>query len=156
MAALNRDAAEAMQKVGVSSCTDVTGFGLLGHLREMMDASGTSAVVSAGQVPLLGGAIDLAASGVIPGGTVNNREYTASAVSYDDGVPEVLRVVLNDAQTSGGLLISVPAEKAESLMALLAEKAVEGAAVVGSVESGQGEGDSNKTPDRPASIRVNP
>ena len=66
MAALNRDAAEAMQKIGVSACTDVTGFGLLGHLREMMAASGTSALVNAGQVPLLPGALELATSGVVP------------------------------------------------------------------------------------------
>jgi cysteine desulfurase NifS/selenium donor protein len=140
MSALNRDAAEAMQETGVSACTDITGFGLLGHLREMMDSSRTSAVISAGQVPLLGGALQLATSGIVPGGTVNNREYTAPSVSYDDGVPEVLRVLLNDAQTSGGLLISVPGGKAGSLMALLGEKGVKGAAIVGSVEGGRDSG----------------
>jgi len=149
MAALNRDAAEAMQKIGVSACTDVTGFGLLGHLREMMDSSGTSALIKAGQVPLLDGALQLATSGVVPGGTVNNMEYTAPAVSYHDGVPEVLRVLLNDAQTSGGLLISVPGERADSLLALLKEKAVEGAVVIGSVEGGRDAGE-------PILIKVNP
>jgi selenide,water dikinase len=106
----------------------------------MMDSSRTSAVISAGQVPLLGGALQLATSGIVPGGTVNNREYTAPSVSYDDGVPEVLRVLLNDAQTSGGLLISVPGGKAGSLMALLGEKGVKGAAIVGSVEGGRDSG----------------
>jgi cysteine desulfurase NifS/selenium donor protein len=159
MAGLNRDAADAMQKTGVNACTDVTGFGLLGHLREMMDSSGTSAVISAGEVPLLSGALRLATSGVIPGGTVNNREYTAPAVSYEDAVPEVLRVLLNDAQTSGGLLISVPADKAGSLMALLEEKGVEGAAVIGSVESGREAGGQDagmQDAGRPRLIRVNP
>jgi selenium donor protein len=149
MAALNRDAAEAMLEVGVSACTDVTGFGLLGHLREMMNASGTSALVNAAQVPLLPGALELVTSGVVPGGTLNNREYTAPVVEYEGGVPEVLRVLLNDAQTSGGLLISVPRERAEELLALLKEKGVEGAAVVGEVEGAVESG-------KPSGIRVRP
>ena len=153
MAALNRDAAEAMQETGVSACTDVTGFGLLGHLREMMAGSGTSAVISARQVPLLTGALQLATSGVVPGGTVNNREYTAPAVSYDDGVPEVLRVMLNDAQTSGGLLISVPGDKADGLLESLGQRAVDGAAVIGSVVGGR---DSGGDAGAPFVIRVEP
>lgn len=153
MAALNRDAAEAMQEVGVSACTDVTGFGLLGHLREMMAASGACALVYAGRVPLLPGALELATSGVVPGGTTNNQEYTASAVAYEDEVPDVLRILLNDAQTSGGLLISVPGKRAEALLVLLAEKGVEGAAVVGEVEGeAGGEGESGRT----SGIRVLP
>ena len=106
-------------------------------------------MVDAGQVPQLAGALQLATSGVVPGGTLNNREYTAPAVSYDDGVPEVLRVLLNDAQTSGSLLISVPRQKAGSLLVLLAEKGVEGATVIGSVEGGRAAGE-------PSIIRVKP
>jgi cysteine desulfurase len=135
MAGLNRLAAEAMQEVGVNACTDVTGFGLLGHLLEMMTGSGTSAGIRAGEVKLLPGAVELATSGVVPGGTMNNMEYTSPSVRYDDGVSEVMRLLLNDAQTSGGLLISVPEKKASRLIALLKEKDIREAVVVGRVDA---------------------
>lgn len=137
MAALNAKAADAMLAVGVNACTDVTGFGLLGHLLEMMNASGTSAVIEASKVPLLPGTVELATSGIIPGGTLNNREYTAPRVRYDDRVPEVRRMLLNDAQTSGGLLISVPGDKSEDLIRRLRGKGVEHAAVIGKVTAGE-------------------
>jgi selenium donor protein len=135
MARLNKDASEAMQAVGANACTDVTGFGLLGHLLEMMTGSGTSAVVAAGDVAYLPGAIELATSGVIPGGTLNNRDYTEQSVAYDARVSEPKRLLLNDAQTSGGLLISVPKSKADDLVDLLVEKRVTGAVVMGEVLS---------------------
>jgi cysteine desulfurase NifS/selenium donor protein len=133
MAGLNRAAAEAMQEVGVNACTDITGFGLLGHLLEMMTGSGTSAEIKAGQVKLLPGVVELAASGVIPGGTTNNMDHTAPSVRYDDRVSEVTRLVLNDAQTSGGLLISVPAKKVAALMDQLRQRGVTEAGPVGEV-----------------------
>jgi cysteine desulfurase len=133
MAALNRDAARIMQKVGVNACTDVTGFGLLGHLREMMCASGTSAILRAGVVPLLDGTLELATSGVVPGGTMGNMDYTSTSVSYDDGVSEVVRLALNDAQTSGGLLISVAGEKSGELLALLEAGGLDRATGIGTV-----------------------
>jgi cysteine desulfurase NifS/selenium donor protein len=136
MASLNMRAAEAMLEVGVNACTDVTGFGLLGHLLEMMTGSGTSAEIEASRVHFLPGAIELVTSGVIPGGTRNNMEYTAPSVRYADGVPEVKQVLLNDAQTSGGLLISLPEERVETLMTLLVEKGMEWASVVGRVVPG--------------------
>jgi cysteine desulfurase len=135
MAGLNRGAAEAMQEVGVSACTDVTGFGLLGHLLEMMHGSGTAAEVVAGSVPVLPRVVDLAAAGTVPGGTLSNLEYTSPHVRYDDGVTEVQRFILNDAQTSGGLLISVPEEKIEDLKRLLKQNEVHGAVVIGRVVS---------------------
>ncbi len=133
MALLNRAAAEAMQEIGVNSCTDITGFGLLGHLLEMMNGSGTSAQIYADRVPLLPGAQELAASGVVPGGTRNNLDFTSPYVKYDARISIPMRLVLNDAQTSGGLLISVSEEKAPALLALLVEKGVKGAQVVGRV-----------------------
>jgi len=133
MALLNRAAAEAMQEIGVNSCTDITGFGLLGHLLEMMNGSGTSAQVYADRVPLLPGAQELAASGVVPGGTRNNLDFTSPYVKYDARISIPMRLVLNDAQTSGGLLISVSEEKSLALLALLVEKGVKGAQVVGRV-----------------------
>lgn len=135
MAMLNRTAAEVMIEIGANACTDITGFGLMGHLLEMVVASDVSAVVNAHKVPLLRGAVDLAVSGVVPGGTLNNRDYSAPRVSYADGVPEVMRIILNDAQTSGGLLISIPPERASQLVDLLRERGITHAAAIGTVEA---------------------
>jgi cysteine desulfurase len=140
MAALNRDAAEAMAEVGVNACTDVTGFGLLGHLLEMMRGSGTSASIEARRVPVLESALELAASGTVPGGTLSNRDYTGSHVDFADDVPEALRMLLNDAQTSGGLLISLAGAAAERLVGLLRDRGVTRAAVIGKVEAAAGPG----------------
>jgi cysteine desulfurase len=129
MAALNRAAAEAMGAVGANACTDVTGFGLLGHLLEMLRGSHAAARLAAGRVPLLPGALEMAAAGVVPGGTLDNRAFTEPSLRYDEVVPEVTRLILNDAQTSGGLLISVPGERAEALLAALAAGGVEGTAI---------------------------
>jgi selenide,water dikinase len=132
MAALNRAASEAMQETGVSACTDVTGFGLLGHLLEMMNGSDTTAVLSAAKVPLLDGVVETAVSGAIPGGTKDNFSHTERSVEYGEGVPDTMKLILNDAQTSGGLLISVEARKADSLAARLDSRGV-GYAVIGEV-----------------------
>jgi cysteine desulfurase NifS/selenium donor protein len=129
MAALNRAAAEAMQEAGANACTDITGFGLLGHLREMMAGSDTSAVIRASDVPLLDGVVGLVTSGVVPGGTLSNMEYTATYVVYDPKVPDVARTLLNDAQTSGGLLVSMPVERAGALIHSLKEAGVRATAI---------------------------
>src|SRR5437879_10624270 len=104
MATLNAGAARAMRATGggVHAATDVTGFGLLGHLHNMLAASGVSAEIDAASVPLLPRAADLAARGAIPGGTKRNREALADTVRFDAAVPETIRVLLFDAQTSGG------------------------------------------------------
>lgn len=133
MSALNRSAAEAMQSVGVHACTDVTGFGLLGHLMEMLAASKVSADIEADSVPLLPGVVELAASGVIPGGTRDNFEHTSPNVEYDRGISESRRLILNDAQTSGGLLIAVSNDKADELQTRLSDSGVDGAARIGIV-----------------------
>ncbi len=133
MATLNREAAEAMQQTGVHACTDVTGFGLLGHLLEMLKASGCSAELEFSQIPFLNGAVDLAATGIIPGGTKDNFSYTEPFVLYDKTLSESQKLILNDAQTSGGLLIAVSAEKAEKLTGLLREKKAPARALIGRV-----------------------
>jgi cysteine desulfurase len=133
MAALNKAAAEAMLAVGANACTDVTGFGLLGHLLEMVRGSGVSAVVEAAKVPFLAGAVEHAAAGVAPGGSLNNRAYTQPFVEYAEGVSELKQLLLNDAQTSGGLLISVAGAKAGDLAARLRASGVTDAAVIGRV-----------------------
>jgi selenide,water dikinase len=119
MTTLNRAAAEAMLRAGASAATDVTGFGLLGHLREMARGSRLGAVVRASAVPLLPTALDLAARGILPGGTRRNFADAADAVHWDDAVPEPLRLLLCDAQTSGGLLIAIAPDRAPGLLAEL-------------------------------------
>ncbi len=115
MEILNRDASEAALAVGVSAMTDVTGFGLLGHALEMAVGSGVTIEIRARDVPLIEGVIVLATSGMIPGGTFANRKWCEKAVMVSDEVEPVAIDVLTDAQTSGGLLIAVPASKAAKL-----------------------------------------
>ncbi|MGQ9559211.1 MAG: selenide, water dikinase SelD [Candidatus Oleimicrobiaceae bacterium] len=133
MVELNRAAAEAMQAVAVHACTDVTGFGLLGHLLEMMNGSHTAAEVFAEQVPLLPAVVELATAGVVPGGTRDNTSFTASQVSYAPHISAIQRLVLNDAQTSGGLLIAVAAADAQRLADELQRRGVGTHATVGRV-----------------------
>lgn len=115
MAGLNREAAEAMQSVGVQACTDVTGFGLLGHALEMAVASGVELELWASRVPILSSALEMARMGMIPAGTFANRKYCEKSVTIDDSVDSLIVDCLADAQTSGGLLIAVSEEKREVL-----------------------------------------
>lgn len=133
MATLNRDAAEAMVEAGANACTDITGFGLLGHLREMAAGSRVDVNIVAGQVPILKEAEDFAASNVIPGGTLNNLAFVEPYVDFAPSIPKATRVLLADAQTSGGLLISLPAERADNLLRDLKSRGVESAAQIGVV-----------------------
>ncbi|NLI81538.1 MAG: selenide, water dikinase SelD [Deltaproteobacteria bacterium] len=133
MATLNKGAAEVMESFEVHACTDVTGFGLLGHLLEMMKGSGVSGQVRASAVPLLPGVLDLATGGVIPGGTQNNHDYTAPYVAYEEKISAVQRLFLNDAQTSGGLLVSLEEEKADVFLKALEAKGVASASKIGVV-----------------------
>ena len=120
MTTLNRAAAEAMVRHGAHACTDVTGFGLLGHLREMAAASGLAATVQAHAVPILEGARAAVEAGHVPGGTRRNLDDTAPHVAWGIDDP-VTRTLLADAQTSGGLLVALPRGAAEALVAELAE-----------------------------------
>ena len=139
MTALNKGAAEAMVQVGVHACTDVTGFGLLGHLRGLAGASDVGARIHAERVPVLAGAWDLARQGVIPAGSRNNRQFATDFVTWGPEVAQETQAILTDAQTSGGLLIAVPGERKAALLAAL--KAVDApvAAEIGEiVEDGEG------------------
>jgi selenide,water dikinase len=136
MAELNRAAAEAMIAVGVHAATDVTGFGLLGHLHEMAAASGVSVRVQAGQVPLLPAVIDLIAQDVVPGGTRANEGFLEPFIRWEDAVNPQLRLALVDAQTSGGLLIAVAPDRAIQLVDALRAAGVRWTAKIGELEAG--------------------
>jgi cysteine desulfurase len=131
MAELNRGAAEVLNDFPVSSCTDVTGFGLLGHLKEMSRASGTDAVVYLDDVPSIKEAWELATGKIVPGGTLNNLEYVADTVEWSGKISRTAQIILCDAQTSGGLLISVPSRYADDLLQKLHQKGVTEAARIG-------------------------
>jgi selenide,water dikinase len=133
MIELNKSASEVMLEIGVSACTDITGFGLLGHLLGMMITSNTTAVVGIRKVPLVDKILELASSGIIPGGTKNNYEHTLKHVRYSNDISEIKRLILNDAQTSGGLLISVSEAKRKTLLRALNEKEVSTRAVIGRI-----------------------
>jgi selenide,water dikinase len=128
MIQLNRGAARAARRVGAQAVTDVTGFGLLGHLSEMTRGSGVSAEVDSGSVPVLDGVQSLVSAGEIAGGTRRNAAAVAPMVSYGD-VPEYLRWILADAQTSGGLLIAVDAPLTGALLQALGDEGATGAAI---------------------------
>ncbi len=136
MCMLNRGASEAMASVGVNAATDVTGFGLLGHLHTMMTASGVSARVHHSAVPVLPGTTDLMERGFMPGGTVRNAEAVAHAVSWSTGVSDADKLLLSDAQTSGGLLIAVPPARVEALQRELKKRGAPFTAVIGEAIKG--------------------
>ena len=136
MAELNRDAAAAMMEIGPSAGTDVTGFGLLGHLSEMLAAAGTGARIRVSAVPALDGARELAAEGAVCGGTFKNLKAVEDRLEVADGVSEADRLFLADAQTSGGLLIAVAPEKARALLDALRARRTLAAAEIGEITEG--------------------
>jgi len=134
MATLNRTASEIMTRFDIHACTDITGFGLLGHLAEMVDGSGRSVTLEAHRVPVLPEAEDFAAMGLIPAGAHKNREFRRSMVVFDPRVPLALQDIFFDPQTSGGLLISAPSAHAMPLLRALHDAGIP-AAVIGEVVS---------------------
>lgn len=124
MTTLNREAAEVMQEVGVNACTDITGFGLLGHALELASASGVTVQIEAPRVPIIRGVKDLAAMGMIPAGSFANRKFCERALTVENSVDQLLMDLLADAQTSGGLLISVAESAAAELHAALERRQV--------------------------------
>ncbi len=137
MTTLNAEAALAARDAGVRAGTDVTGFGLLGHLRSMLTASGCAAEVHAGAVPLLPDVRELGAAGFIPGGTTRNLDSVAPTTTFDELVDRVGRLILADAQTSGGLLLCVRPEALDGLLDGLRKRGTPAAAVIGAVVTGE-------------------
>lgn len=144
MLALNDRARDVGLEASASSGTDVTGFGLLGHLRNLVEASGVTAVLEAARVPLLEGALDLATTGPVPGGSKRNLTYASAVTSFEESIPDAMRLVLADAQTSGGLLLCLPEDRAEWAVRTLHDRGVARAAIIGHLAPG------------PAAIRVTP
>ncbi len=137
MGTLNLAASQAMVAVGVSACTDVTGYGMLGHLGEMTRGSGVGARIRAGSVPVLGAARNLveADTGIAPGGTVKNLDFADSFVEFDPALSRAERLLLADAQTSGGLLISCPPARADDLEQALREAGGSTVARIGEIHT---------------------
>lgn len=133
MAALNRDAARVMSAFNISACTDITGFGLLGHLAEMVCGSGLSARIFADRTPMIPEALEFAAMGLIPAGAYKNRQFRESMITFDQTVARSRQDVLADPQTSGGLLIAVAPDQADRLVAALKDAGIDTAARIGEI-----------------------
>ena len=135
MSTLNRAACDAMLAVGVHAATDVTGFGLLGHLRNVVNASRCGATVWLDQVPVVDAAWSYVREGIAPGGTHANFRFLNDHVTYEDGLDKPSQLVLCDAQTSGGLLIAVAPDRAEALVDKLREVGTPTHAVIGQLDA---------------------
>jgi selenide,water dikinase len=133
MSTLNRAAAEAMIAAGAHACTDVTGYGLVGHLGEMTEASGVGAEISVAQVPVLEEVWDLAGQGIVSGGARRTEEFLGDRVVWERAVPPEAQLIVCDAETSGGLLIAVAPDRESAILAALRDAATPAAAVIGRI-----------------------
>lgn len=133
MSSLNDVACEVGREHGARACTDVTGFGLLGHLRNLVEASEVTIRISNAAVPMFANVEALAERGCVPGGSRRNLTYAEPVTRFHESISEPARIVLADAQTSGGLLLFFPPERAEAALAALHDRGIERAAVVGNV-----------------------
>ena len=137
MAELNKKAAEVLHNFAVHACTDVTGFGLLGHLSEMVQGSGVPVELEADSVPVLEGVFELATGNVIPGGTLLNMKYIENSVYWSPQISHIQKIILCDAQTSGGLLAAVPGKDASEILEALHDVGIPHARVIGKVIEGK-------------------
>lgn len=133
MSALNKEAAEVMTEIGANACTDVTGFGLLGHACEMVEGNDAGMVIYSSSVPFFPEVREFVEMGMVPGGLHRNREFRLHMVEVSPEVPPWMVDILFDPQTSGGLLISTPPPQAEELLRKLHERGIEEAAIIGEV-----------------------
>jgi cysteine desulfurase NifS/selenium donor protein len=137
MTQLNNKTAKIMTAFPVSACTDVTGFGLLGHLKEMIRGRHIGAEVDHKKVPVLPMTWELAAMNMIPGGTRNNLQFVEDIIEWDENVPELAKMILADAQTSGGLMITLPAKEANKFIEQCRLAGISDAAVIGNIKKGE-------------------
>lgn len=136
MVHLNRGAAEAMLQVGVNACTDVSGYGLLGHLYEMLSASDVSARLYNRSIPVIEEAHELVRLGMVSAGSHSNQRYLLDKIQWHEEVPLEAQIILSDAQTSGGLLIAVPSDRADKLEELLTIQGCLATTCIGEVVEG--------------------
>ncbi len=138
MTTLNRCAAGVMKSFPVSACTDVTGFGLIGHLAEMIQDSPFNIILDSQAVPLMDQAFEFASMGLVPAGSHANRKFRKDMVDLDSSVSPVLRDILFDPQTSGGLVMGIAQPHAKELLSRLTDQGMVHASIIGQVVSGQG------------------
>ena len=138
MATLNRNAAESMMEIGVNACSDVTGFGLLGHLREMVEGAKVSAHLNLSNIPVIPGTLELLSKGIAPGGTGRNLDSIMKVTTWDTEISDSDKLLLSDAQTSGGLLISVDRTKVNDLLGKLTANGVNDARIIGDIVQADG------------------
>ena len=136
MCSLNKTASEIMVKMGAHACTDITGFGLLGHALTLSRSSNINLTIIAGEVPLLPGADEYAMLSLFPGGSSRNFDYVAPHVEWDSNLTEKSKMLLCDAQTSGGLMIAIEKEKAGKLVDELHANGISAARIIGHVDTG--------------------
>lgn len=135
MATLNRDAAAVMVHYPVHACTDITGFGLLGHVAEILLHSGLGIRLHAGKIPILPETLDYAKIGLVPAGAFKNREFRECMVEFAPGIDQIFQDILFDPQTSGGLLICLDTVNAHLLVEELRERGIKDSAIIGEVVS---------------------
>jgi len=139
MSELNSRSADIIKKFTVHACTDVTGFGLIGHLSEVTRASYTDAEIFAGRIPVFEEVSAMAAANIVPGGTTNNLTHFSKYVLWDNEISDITRLILCDAQTSGGLLFTVPGEEKEEIITELHKARISAAAHIGNcLKKGEG------------------
>lgn len=136
MSELNRKAADVINNFSVCACTDITGFGLAGHMAEMVVGSGHGIRIDSGELPIIEEALDYAAMGLIPAGAYKNREFRSQVVKISPLVDRAVADILFDPQTSGGLLICVDSSQADQLLNTLHEKGLNSARMIGEVTDG--------------------
>lgn len=139
MSTLNRIPSEIMTECGAHACTDVTGFGLLGHMAQVVKESGVTAEISTEALPLLPSVMEYAEGGMYSGANERNAEYSAPVTEFDESIPEHVRAILYDAQTSGGLLIFFPPDRVDEALQKMHDQGVQYASVIGRV-TGESEG----------------
>jgi selenide,water dikinase len=135
MTTLNMKASELMQEMGVNACTDITGFGLVGHARGMIDKNKLGLEIRADAIPVFRGVREFSEMGLVPGGTGRNMDFYRKMIDLDRDIDQQMLDILFDPQTSGGLLIAVPKDKAETLLKKLHRHGISQAAIIGEVVS---------------------
>jgi len=139
MKLLNKTAADVIANFNINACTDVTGFGLLGHLSEITQASQMDAEIFSDKVPIIQETWDFATSNIIPGGSKNNLAYFSKYIKWEEQISEIEKIILSDAQTSGGLLFSVPQNEKEQVLTKLKEGGIKEASHIGNfTQKGRG------------------